>query len=188
MDRNFQYTKAPKPEPIYFESIIKGAEKPGGGLLVGQKFNVLKTVAIAQADDKVRFIPVKGYRLIEAVKTTDTTIKIAKDSGVQEGDIIAHGKVGVACTKVDASSSEDYDVVTVKLGVAIDAGTVLYQAKAASTNAAEPLAKPIYVLGTNYAANSGDQEVRLINGANLRKENANIADELVDMLPGINLV
>ena len=180
MNRNFQYTKAPKPEPIYFESIIKGAEKPGGGLLVGQKFNVLKTVAIAQADDKVRFIPVKGYRLVEAVKTTDTTIKIAKDSGVQEG--------GVACTKVDASTSEDYDVVTVKLDVAIDAGTVLYQAKAASTDAAEPLAKPIYVLGTNYAANTGDQEVRLINGANLRKETANIADELVDLLPGINLV
>lgn len=186
MERNFIYHEAPKAEPVYFEQII--AEKPGGGLLVGQTSNVLKTVAVAQAEDGLRFIPVKGYRLVESVKDSDTTIKIAKDSGVQKGDIIAHGKVGVACTKVDTTTSEDYDVVTVTLGVAIDAGTVLYQGKAASADAAEPLAKPLYVLGTNYGANTGDQEVRLINGANLRKETANIASELVELLPLITLV
>lgn len=186
MERNFKFTRAPKPEPIYFEQIF--AEKPGGGMLKGQDTGVLKTVAIAKDSGSDLFIPVKGYRLVEAVKTTDTTIKIAKGSGVKEGDVIAHGKLGVACTKVDATTSEDYDVVTVKLGVAIDAGTVLYQAKEASTDAAEPLAKPVYVLGTEYEANTGDQEVRLINGANLRKETANIAEELVELLPTITLV
>lgn len=157
-------------------------------MLAGQKTGVLKTVAIAQEDGGNRFIPVKGYRLVESVKGSDTTIKIAKGSGVQKGDVIAHGKVGVACTDVDTTTSQDYDIVTVTLGVAIDAGTVLYQAKAASANAAEPFAKPVYVLGTEYEANTGDQEVRLINGANLRKETANIAEELVELLPMITLV
>lgn len=186
MSRNFIYKDAPKAEPIYFESII--AEKNGGGLFKGQPFNVLKSVAVAKEEGGKRFVPVKGYRLVEAVKNSDTTVKIAKDSGVQKGDILAHGKVGVACTKVDADVSSDYDVVTVTLGVAIDAGTVLYQAKAASANAAEPIAKPLYVLGTDYEANTGDQEVRLINIANLRKETANVAEEVAALMPGISLV
>nr|DAX66420.1 MAG TPA: Head fiber protein [Caudoviricetes sp.] len=186
MNRNFNFQSAPKSEPIYFESVI--AEKNGGGLLKGQPFNVLKSVAVAKEDNGNKFIPIKGYRLVEEVKTSDTTIKIAKDSGVQKGDIIAHDKVGVACTKVDADVSADYDVVTVTLGVAINAGTVLYQAKAASASSAEPIAKPLYILGTNYEANTGDQEVRLINAANLRKETANVAQEIVDLLPLVTLV
>lgn len=186
MERNFKYTPAAKPQPVYFEQIF--AEKPGGGMLKGQTTDIPKTVAVAKASDSDLFIPIKGYRLVEAVKTTDTTIKIAKGSGVQKGDVIAHGKVGVACTEVDATTSEDYDVVTVKLGIAIDADTVLYQAKAASANTAEPLATPDYILGTAYDANTGDQEVRLINGANIRKETANIAPELAALLPMIKLV
>lgn len=186
MSRNFNSQKAPKAEPIYFESIQ--AEKAGGGLLKGQPFNLLKSVALGLDTDGKKYIPVKGYKLAEAVKTSDTTIKIAKDSGVQKGDIIAHGKVGVACTKVDATISEDYDVVTVTLGVAINAGVVLYQAKAASNGAAEPIVKPKFILGTTYEANSQDQEVRLINAANLNKETALVAEEVADLLPSIHLV
>ena len=37
-------------------------------------------------------------------------------------------------------------------------------------------------------ANEGDQLVRLINGANLRKETVNIAPEVVALLPTIKLV
>nr|WP_308570816.1 hypothetical protein [uncultured Prevotella sp.] len=138
------------------------------------------------------FAPIKAYRLVEAVTIDATTIKIAKGSGVQKGDIIAHGKVGVACTDVDTITSEDYDVVTVTLGVAIDAGVVLYQAAEASADEAAPIYTPLYVLGDvddgTTTANEGDVEVRLINGANLRKETANIASEVAALLPLITLV
>ncbi len=185
MNRNFKHEAAPKPEPIYFEQIF--AEKPGGGLLVGQSFDIQKSTAVAE-DGSGKFVPVKAYRLVSEVKDSDTTIKIAKGSGVQKGDIIATGKKGVACTKVDTETSPDYDVVTVTLGVAIKAGVVLYQAKEASANAAVPFKTPKYVLGTAYEAGTGDQEVRLINGANLRKETANIAAEVVGLMKGIDLV
>lgn len=48
--------------------------------------------------------------------------------------------------------------------------------------------KNLYVLGTNVPANSGDQEVRLINGANIRKESVNISDAILAKLTGIHLV
>ena len=117
----------------------------------------------------------------------DTSIKIAKGSGVAVGDIIATGKKGVACTAID-TSNEEYDLVTVTLGVAVTEGSVLYQAKEASASAAEPLVAPDYVTGNWVHANKGDQLVRLINGANLRKETANVAPEVVALLPTIKLV
>ena len=83
--------------------------------------------------------------------------------------------------------------------MAVAEGTTLYQAKEASASAAEPLAAPEYVTGNWVYANEGDQLVRLINGANLRKEKitqlaylrketVNIAPEVVALLPTIKLV
>ena len=67
------------------------------------------------------------------------------------------------------------------MGVEIAIGTVLYQAKAASADSAEPIYQPAYILGSPAYA-EGDQEVRLINGANLRKETAPISEEVVAMM------
>ena len=196
MNRNFKFKAADKPDPVYFEQIF--AEKPGGGILANPEFDVLKSTAVGKnAEGKI--VPIKAYRLVEAADADATSIKIAKGSGVKEGDILATGRIGVACTKVDTETSEDYDVVTVTLGVAIDAGKVLYQSKVASVDVdpdkgieeavdAEPFVKPLYILGTFVPANEGDFEVRLINGANLRKETANVADEVVALMKSIDLV
>lgn len=185
MNRNFKHKDAEPNEPIYFEQIF--AEKPAGGLAKNPAFDIKKTTAMAK-DSSGLFVPIKAYRLIEAVTAEDNTIKIAKGSGVEKGDVIAHGKKGVACTDIDTTTSPDYDIVTVTLAVAIPADTVLYQAKAASASAAAPIYTPQYVLGTYVPAGEGDLEVRLINGANLRKETANIADEVAALLPQITLV
>ncbi len=192
MNRNFKFNPAGKPDAVYFEQIF--AEKPGGGLLASPAFDVLKSTAVGK-NDAGQLVPIKAYRLVEAVTDDATTIKIAKGSGIQKGDIIATGRTGVACTKVDTTASDDYDVVTVTLGMAIDAGKVLYQSKVASVEAdeskgtvqvdAEPYVKPLYILGTFVPANEGDLEVRLINGANLRKETANVADEVVELMKSI---
>ena len=79
-------------------------------------------------------------------------------------------------------------VAAADTSIKIKKGTTLYQAKEASASAAEPLAAPEYVTGNWVYANEGDQLVRLINGANLRKETVNIAPEVVALLPTIKLV
>lgn len=183
MEVNFTNTPAKPVEPIYIEQVF--AEKPGGGVVANPAFDVPPTTAVGKSGNQ--FVAIKAYKLYAAVAAADTSIKIKKGSGVAVGDIIATGKKGVACTAVDTSKAE-YDTVTVTLGVAVTEGSTLYQAKEASASGAEPLAAPEYVTGNWVHANKGDQLVRLINGANLRKETANIAPEVVALLPTIKLV
>lgn len=183
MEVGFKYNDPGKNDPIYIEQVY--AEKPGGGMVANPTFDVPPTTAVAEGTNGTYTI-IKGYRLVAAVASDDTTIKIAKGSGVVVGDIIATAKKGVACTAINTSNA-DYDEVTVTLGVAVAEGTVLYQAKSAGTSAT-PIATPKYVTGNWIPGNEGDQRVRLINGANLRKETANIASEVAALLPTINLV
>lgn len=183
MEVNFTNTPAKPVEPIYIEQVF--AEKPGGGVVANPAFDVPPTTAVGKSGDQFKVI--KAYKLHAAVAAGDTSIKIKKGSGVAVGDIIATGKKGVACTAVDTSKAE-YDTVTVTLGVTLTEGSTLYQAKEASASGAEPIAAPEYVTGNWVHANKGDQLVRLINGANLRKETANIAPEVVALLPTIKLV
>lgn len=183
MEVNFKHQDPAKVDPIYIEQVF--AEKPGGGLVENPSFDAPPTTAVGEKNGK--FALIKGYRLVGAVAKADTTINVAKGSGIAVGDVIAIGKKAVACTAVD-TSAEDKDVVTVTLGVDIEAGKVLYQAKEASEDAAEPILTPVYVTGNRLTANEGDQPVRLINGANLRKETANVASEVAALLPMIALV
>lgn len=180
----FKYNEAPAKEPVRIEQVY--AEKPSGGVVVEPGFDAPETTAVGVLSSG-KFGVIKGYRLIEAVAVADTTISIEKGSGVVKNDIIAYGKKGVKCTTVN-STDVNKDVVTVTMGVVIPAGTVLYQAKAESEDAAEPLYKPKYVTGNKIFAGKGDQPVRLINGANLRKETANIGEDIAAGLSNIELV
>ncbi len=171
--------------PVVIEQVF--AEKPGGGRLANQTFDVKQGTAVYQVTGSNLFAPIKAFVLVAAVTSEDTTIKIAKGSGVEAGDIITAGKKGVACSAVD-HSEEGYDTVTVTIGAAVAKGTVLYQGKTASASSAVPVGTPIYVTGDDVPANSGDYPVRLINGANLRKETAPIAAEVAALIPTINLV
>lgn len=184
MDVNFNYTDPSAVQPVVFEQIY--AEKPGGGLLANQTYDVKAGTAVGLSSGKYQ--PIKAYRLVKAVEVADTTIEIAKGSGVATGDIIANGAKGVACTAVDTTTNADKDVVTVTMGVAIADGTVLYQAAAASASAAVPKHTPLFVTGHYVVGNEGDKLVKLVNGANLRKETANISSEVAAKLPTINLV
>lgn len=184
MKDRFSYNGAEAPEPIRIEQIF--AEKPAGGLVVEPGFNAPATTAVG-LNANGKYAVIKGYRLVSSVGASDTTINVAKGSGVAVNDIIAYGKKGVKCTKVD-TTSKDKDVVTVSLGVAIAEGEVLYQAKAASDTEAEPIYTPDYILGNMIYAGKGEQPVRLINGANVRKETACIGKDIEAMLPTIKRV
>ena len=113
----FKHQDAAPADPIIFETIV--SEKPGGGLVKNPEFDLKPGLAMGQDAASGLYVPIKGYRLVTECKESDTTIKIAKGSGIKKGDVIAHGKVGVACTEVDTTTSDDYDVVTVTMGVEI---------------------------------------------------------------------
>lgn len=254
MEVGFKHQDAPKKEPVRIEQVF--AEKPGGGLVANPSFDVPPTSAVYLDPSTGLYKPIKAYKLVASVEAADTTIKIAKGSGVAKNDIIGHGKIAVKCTAVN-SSNADYDLVTVSLGVEIDITTEdpwLYQAKAESVAAVEgvaygyydadsetegalkvvassagegeialasvtpykgvknlaaddyvllknkvdavegvdgePLAVPEYITGkTDWVyAGEGDQSVKLINGANVRKETANISAEIAALLPTIKRV
>lgn len=182
MDTNFEF-KPGASELVRIEQVF--AEKPGGGLVDSAAFDILPSTAVGL--DSGLYKPIKAYRLHKAVTTSDTSIQVEKGSGVASGDVIGHGKKAVACTAVNTTNA-DYDLVTVTLGVAIDKDVVLYQAKAASTDEAAPIYTPAFVIGNYVPADHDKFPVRLINGANLRKETANLASEVAALLPLITLI
>ena len=192
MDKNFHYNEAPAKQPVIFDQIF--AEKVGGGLVKNAAYD--RHPGLAVSDDGVCL---KAARLVEAITTESTTIKVAKDHGFAVGEFVGSGVgesgVAVAITAIDTTHA-DYDILTATLGVAVEKGAVLYQAKAASAEAsgddpavlAEPKVAPVFVLGTFLPANCGDELAKLVNGANVRKETALFPAEIADMMKGISLV
>lgn len=178
MDVKFHYQPAGPVKPVVFETIF--AEKNGGGLLANCDFDAHEGMAVGLVDGK--YMPIKAYKLYEDAANDATNIKIEKGSGIAEGDVIGVGKKAVACTGVEETA--DYDIVTVALTVAVKKGQWLYQAANAGTNAT-PKYAPAYILGTDVPAGTGDAMVKLVNGANIRKETAPVADEVVALMKGI---
>lgn len=184
MEVKFSHTEAPAPKPIVFEQIF--AEKPGGGLLANHTFDVKEGMAVGlNANGKYQAI--KAAMLYEDASASATTIKVKKGSGVAANDFLATGKKAVKVTKV-VTTEANYDVLTISLGVELKVGNVLYQAAAASDSAAELAVVPVYLVGDDVPANSGDFMVKLVNGANIRKETAPVADEVVAQMKGISKV
>ena len=181
MEVKFFHTEAPAQKPIIFEQIF--AEKPGGGLLANHTFDVKEGMAVGlNANGKYQAI--KAAILYEDAASSATTLKVRKLSGVAVNDFLATGKKAVKVTKV-VDTDPNYDVLTISLGVELKAGNVLYQAAAASDAAAEMAVTPVYLVGDDVPANSGDFMVKLVNGANIRKETAPVADEVVALMKGI---
>lgn len=183
MDVNFEHIAAGTPSPVVFEKVI--GEKPGGGIVANPTFDIAPGTAIGE--DAGALKPIKAFRLVKAVLEGDTEIEIAKGSGVKVGDVIAKGKKGVACTAVDTTNATK-DVVTVTMGVAIANGTVLYQAAAASADAAAPIYTPKFLTGEPVLAGKGDQPTKLVVAAVVRKETVNASEEVLALIPTINAV
>lgn len=181
--KRFSSNDPGKAEPIRIEQVF--AEKPNGGVVKEPGFDAPATTAVYK--DGEQFKVIKGYRLVQAVGASDTNIKIAKGSGIVKGEFLGYGKKAVAAGNI-TTTDPDYDQVTVTMGIEIPKGAVLYQAKAASADAAEPIGVPVYVTGNDLTGGIGDQPVRLINGANLREVTANIGKDIAAMIPTINLV
>lgn len=178
MDVQFKVTEPAKSEPIVFDIIF--AEKVGGGRVKNCAYDLPVGVAISKDG-----YALKCFEVVEDAASDATSIKIKKGSGIASGDVIGKGKKSVASTAVDTTTSDDYDIVTVTLGVAVTAGERLFESLSASASSAKPKYEPVFVLGESIPANSGDKLVKLVNGANVRKETIKIADDMLALMPMI---
>ena len=164
-------------------------------------FDVQETTAVGDNGDG-RFAVIKCARVLtKATGGSSTSIEIAKGSGFAQGEFIGFGKEAIAIATI-TTSDPDKDTITIgsAFDADIDAGKCLFQAKVAadgSTATAEPIRKPEYIISAGHpiAENGvvvptghGDIPVRLINGANLRKETACIGEDIEALMPGIKLV
>ena len=99
------------------------------GIAVG---TVLPSLAPVSVDLKTRVCtPVVNVKVIEAVASDATAIKVAKGSLVKVGMFLGTGSKGAKVSAID-NSNANYDTVTVEaaFGAAITAGAVLFQSTA----------------------------------------------------------
>lgn len=182
---NFNYNDAGENTKVYFEKVL--GEKPGGGYVAAPTFDVAPATAVYYDSANNIYKPIKAARLLAANEAASTSLKVAKGSGIVKSDVLGYGSKAVAVTAVNTSNA-DYDTLTITMGVAIAKGEVLYQASAASADAAAPIGTPVYVTGNECPSGKGDINVRLVNIANVRKETANFGKDIAKLLPTINLV
>lgn len=186
MEVNFKHQNPAKPDPIYIEQVF--AEKPGGGVIDKPSFDAPPTTAVGK-NEGGKLVLIKAARLVKVANTSDTTIEVAKGHGFVKNDFIGNGTKSVQITAIDTTTHPDKDLFTIaQFGKTVPVGTVLYQAKSAQAEAIDLIETPLFVTGSAIKGGEGDQTVRLINGANLRKETANIASEVAALLPMIQLV
>lgn len=185
MEVNFKYNAPGPNDPIVFEEIF--AEKPGGGIVGNPSYDVPVGTAVGEdADGKL--VPVKAYRVTEDAEANATEIKVAKGSGAAVGDVVSDGSHAAAVTAVD-QTAEGYDKLTVSLSLsaAVSAGDVLGQA-ASADDAGGPAVKPLFLTGGIVYAGEGDQAVRLVNGANVRRGVVPAADWVIALMKNIEKV
>lgn len=198
MDVRFKYNEPAEAEKIYFEQIF--AEKPGGGIVVNPGIDYPPSTPVVESNTPGQYAALLQFKVYEDTPKGTPVIKIEKAPfGHNGNDMLANLSIGFKKQAVEIQSfnanDPDFDRISIKTNFSSDLkkGDVLYIAKAASEDNAEVNwetsgGKPVFVTGDWVYANEGDQTVRLINGANLRKETANIASEVAALLPGINLV
>lgn len=156
MNKNFHYNEAPAPQPVIFDQIF--AEKVGGGLVKNAAYNRHPGLAVS-ADGTC----LKAARLVEAITSESTSIKVKKDSGFAVNDVIASGAAAVKITAIDASHA-DYDILTVTLGVALAKGAVVYEAAAVARAAGyEPCESTDEGALMAVAADASDGEILIAN-------------------------
>lgn len=184
MNVKFGHTDPAAVEQVVFEQVL--GEKPGGALVANPTYDIKTGTAVGLSAGILK--PIKALRLVKAVGVSDTTIEVEKGSGVIVGEFIANGTKSVAVTAVDTTTSTVKDIVTATLGLVIPVGTVLYQAGSASASAATPIYTPSFLTGAPVYAGEGDQLVRVINIANVRKETVNASTEVLALLQTIKAV
>lgn len=196
MKNEFQYNDAQKAAPIRIEQVW--GEKPGGGLLENTDFDVPETTAVgAGANGKYKVI--KSAKVITKYNNgAGTNIEVAKGHGFKKGEFVAYGDKAKTINSI-TTTDPNKDVIVINeamTGVTIEVGEHLYQAKATGDNAM-PIVKPLFIASYGHFsaengiiahANSGDVPVRLVNGANVRKETCNFGADIEAMLKGVNRI
>lgn len=199
MKNNFVYSAAPTPAPVRIERVW--GEKPGGGMLAETTFDVVETTAVGYDSATNKYKAIKSAKVVTKYAGSGTSLEVAKGSGIVNSDFIGYGKVAVQVTSVNTSdASKDVLTIAAMTGVNIEVGEHVFQAKAAADGSeatAEPIYYPVFIASDGYPsaengvvayANNGDTPVRLINGANVRKETCNFGADIEKLLGSVHRV
>lgn len=181
-----KFEAAAEPENIVFDTVF--AERQGGGAVDVSDYpdELVPAGLVVGWDNSVSlYKPLKQFRLAKAIAAGDTTIEIKKGSGLKPGEFIAFGDKAVEATSVNYSNP-DKDVVTATFGSAVSDNTIGYAAKSAAASGVTPAVRPEYLTGNSMAGGTVNNLVRLVNGANIRRSNVTIADEILAQLKTIN--
>lgn len=198
MKNQFNYNAAPEPAPIRVEQVI--AEVPGGGLLKDAGYDVIETTPVGRASDN-KYQVIKCARVVTKY-TTETTLEVAKGSGIVKNDYIAFGGMAVQVSAVNTGDANK-DVLTIGAltGKTIEIGQFVYQASKAATgedgDLAAPIVKPIGVAGDGHYtatngivafAGNGDTPIKIMLIGTVRKGTCMFGEEIEDLLKGIHRV
>lgn len=199
MKNEFVYQGAPTPAPVRIEQVW--GEKPGGGLLAETTFDVVETTAVGYDSSSNKYKAIKSAKVVTKYAESGTTLEVAKGSGIANNDYIGYGKMAVKVTAVNSGdASKDVLTISAMTGVNIEVGEHVFQAKAAadgSSATAEPIYQPVFIVSYGHPtagngivayANNGDTPVRLINGANVRKETCNFGADIEKLLGSVHRV
>lgn len=199
----FEYNEAAENDPIRIEQVW--AEKPGGGV-VHVTEDMPATTPVAAGEDGTYEI-VDSLVAFELGTTyhSEGIIYLKKVDGLQVGNFIAckddenkvAAKIVSIGSQIEVANGYRVEMGT-KLLCEISAGDYVYLAKTKEetdtggyipAEFAGNVGTPAYITGNDLKAADGEyQAVRLINGANVRKETAIVTEEQAQAMKGIHLV
>lgn len=134
MSAGTKYNLTPDYKPQELYRVETGVRKSGAWKLDTTNLvngAVLPPFTPVEADLSTRsVVPVRNVKTYDAVKDTDTDIKIGKNPLVYVGMHLGDGENGMTVKSIDRSN-KDYDVVTLEsaAGVNYGKGTVLFESK-----------------------------------------------------------
>lgn len=173
----FEYNEAAENDPIRIEQVW--AEKPAGGV-VHVTEDMPATTPVSLAEDGT--FEVQKIMVVKSNKVNTNQIQFKKSTFSVGDTIHVVNEEGVEEIRTIAKVVESFNTVELEGGnipFSINEGTKLY-----STTT-----DPVYITGNDLKAADGEyQPVRLINGANVRKETAVITEEQAAQMKGIHLV
>lgn len=164
----FKYNLPPKEEKEERYDVSTGLRRRGSyildvtGLPVGSYVPSFTPIAADLVAKTAKIVV--NVLVVERVETAGTKVKIAKGSYVQAGTVLGTGAKGATVQSID-KSNENYDELTLAaaFGAVVNAGNVLFEAKAADGK--EPKNVANSALYETYKVTEGINSIALLQRA-----------------------
>lgn len=206
----FVFNDPPKKSPVRIEQVW--AEKPGGGVVHVTEDMPATTPVVANEDGTFMIPKAEGYvtaRVGTGTMDDGAVIGLEMTTAFHEGDFVAiegNGQTTTRAVRIERiEDGVEWEGVMLELATTIGTNFNCDDSPTRTAYKCEPKegdgyyapaifsindgGTPVYITGNDLKAEDGEyQPVRLINGANVRKETAVITEEQAAGMSGIHLV